>query len=68
MFDQDHVQKIESKLVDIAQNMVNSKLSSWKAVAPVPSQQIKSMVEQLKILYKLLSPLLPDVSYNFLYL
>lgn len=64
---EDHVQKIESKLVDIAQNMVNSKLSSWKAVAPVPSQQIKSMVEQLKILYKLLSPLLPDVQLCMLF-
>jgi len=64
---EDHVQKIESKLVDIAQNMVNSKLSSWKAVAPVPSQQIKSMVEQLKILYKLVSPLLPEVQLCILF-
>jgi len=57
---EDHVQKIESKLVDIAQNMMKSKLSTWKVVAPVPSQQIKSMVEQLKVLYKTISPLLPE--------
>ena len=44
---------------------MKSKLSTWKVVAPVPSQQIKSMVEQLKVLYKTISPLLPEVSYHF---
>jgi len=55
-----HVSELESKVLSIVGQIIQTQLATWEAKPPIPSQAFRNITRQFIKLYEAIAPILPE--------